>query len=1156
MIDNFLKKAFYKLGHFIGQHPGYFIVIPIILTKIFVSGLYFMDYQYDPEYLFSPVDGQAKQEREIMETHFPTNYTQFKSSRIARVGKFARLVIDAKDGGSMLRSSLWNQLLFLDEIVFNVSVEHNGQKYQYLDLCAKWGGYCYDNEILSLADLIPQVEQGLLNLTYPIYFNPFTFEAITMPAFLGGVEFGEEDHIIGEVKGVALAYFLDVSEEWMVEVGDNWERKLLEQVANLSAIYAPDLQIGRFVSNTPAWEMEKSRLSVTNILIINVVAMIIFSFGAAVMSDNVRSKPIIGFSGLLSAGMAIMAAFGFACYIGVEFISLNMAAPFLLLGIGIDDTFVMLSSWRRSPIHSSVPERMGRCYADAAVSITVTSLTDFLSFMAGAVTPFPSVRIFCLFTGIAVAFIYIWHCTFFGAIMALSGYAEKKNLHAICCCVKATPKSQAMNRNFLFRWFMTGGINPEDPHNPRDNRDHAGMVFFRDVFGKFLTKTWVKSLVLCVFGVYIVIACWGVTNLQEGLQKRNTANYDSYSVNYYDMEDKYFKKYAFAISLMFTGPHINFADPLIQGKIENITQTFESSQYIDGKVTQSWLRDFLDYVQRNSDNTDYDFSVDTEQKFTDLLRTVYLADPTNPLNLDVEYSDDLKRVKSARFLIQGHNIKNSYMEQQMVMELRDICNRFSTEDMQIDVFQPFFIYIDQYLAIKPQTIQCVIATAIIMICVSLLLIPSVISSIWISFSIISIEVGVVGYMTWWGVSLDGVALINLIMCIGFSVDFSAHICYHYIAEDGKQPDDRIRGSLYGLGIPIIQGALSTIVGVSGLAFAPSYLFVTFFKMIFLVIVLGVLHGLILLPVLLSLFGPASCDSRSQKSTRSSGLSTPTTISCNFQQPSCYTVNLGFVADQISPSPAMSSHHYHSKGHKPRLPSADEMDFHRYNASHMVEYPSHAPRGRSEERSRRPRDGKSRSSRDRSRDQLDYVSSLPQGYMEEYETSTPRVRHTIVIDSQPIPPKNHRESRAPRKEPKRDHNNRLYKSQDRAKEAAAKDSPSSKAGKKPVIRSQSHVPHSLESTSGANQLSSLSSSMAEDSLQVMVGPSGDVIVKQPLRKFNSVPYHKFTNEGGYSSDESLRSAEREANRIPQGYPIPHRISYYQNPQLDSLWDRQQ
>jgi hypothetical protein len=46
--------------------------------------------------------------------------------------------------------------------------------------------------------------------------------------------------------------------------------------------------------------------------------------------------------------------------------------------------------------------------------------------------------------------------------------------------------------------------------------------------------------------------------------------------------------------------------------------------------------------------------------------------------------------------------------------------------------------------------------------------------------------------------------------------------------------------------------------LTGLVIAPSYIFLTFFKMIFLVIVLGFLHGLFLLPVLLSLFGPGSC----------------------------------------------------------------------------------------------------------------------------------------------------------------------------------------------------------------------------------------------------------------------------------------------------------
>merc|ERR1719308_642789 len=114
-------------------------------------------------------------------------------------------------------------------------------------------------------------------------------------------------------------------------------------------------------------------------------------------------------------------------------------------------------------------------------------------------------------------------------------------------------------------------------------------------------------------------------------------------------------------------------------------------------------------------------------------------------------------------------------------------------------------------------------------------------------------------------------MINLIMCIGFSVDFAAHISYHYLDSDGV-PDDRVRNSLYGLGLPIVQGAVSTILGVIGLMIAPSYIFLTFFKMVVLVICLGALHGLFLLPVLLSIFGPGSCSSKSEKKSKASSTS--------------------------------------------------------------------------------------------------------------------------------------------------------------------------------------------------------------------------------------------------------------------------------------------
>lgn len=133
-----------------------------------------------------------------------------------------------------------------------------------------------------------------------------------------------------------------------------------------------------------------------------------------------------------------------------------------------------------------------------------------------------------------------------------------------------------------------------------------------------------------------------------------------------------------------------------------------------------------------------------------------------------------------------------------------------------------------------------------------------ICGIWVAFSIISIELGVAGYMALWDVRLDSISMINLIMCIGFSVDFTAHICYTYMSSSEKNVKERVRDSLYSLGLPIVQGSFSTILSVIALILADSYIFLVFFKMVFLVVFFGAMHGLFLLPVLLSLFGPGSC----------------------------------------------------------------------------------------------------------------------------------------------------------------------------------------------------------------------------------------------------------------------------------------------------------
>ena len=85
------------------------------------------------------------------------------------------------------------------------------------------------------------------------------------------------------------------------------------------------------------------------------------------------------------------------------------------------------------------------------------------------------------------------------------------------------------------------------------------------------------------------------------------------------------------------------------------------------------------------------------------------------------------------------------------------------------------------------------------------------------------------YMTLWGVNLDAISMITIIMSIGFSVDYSAHIAYGYVVSDSPQPCDRIRKALGALGWPLTQGAASTVLAVIVLSNVPAYMIITFFK---------------------------------------------------------------------------------------------------------------------------------------------------------------------------------------------------------------------------------------------------------------------------------------------------------------------------------------
>ena len=87
------------------------------------------------------------------------------------------------------------------------------------------------------------------------------------------------------------------------------------------------------------------------------------------------------------------------------------------------------------------------------------------------------------------------------------------------------------------------------------------------------------------------------------------------------------------------------------------------------------------------------------------------------------------------------------------------------------------------------------------------------------------------------------------------MDYSAHICHTFLTVEGNR-QTRSTATLVDIGPAVLNGGISTFIAFILLVSSDSHVFSSFFKIFFLVVVFGLFHGLVLLPVVLRLAGPA------------------------------------------------------------------------------------------------------------------------------------------------------------------------------------------------------------------------------------------------------------------------------------------------------------
>ena len=138
---------------------------------------------------------------------------------------------------------------------------------------------------------------------------------------------------------------------------------------------------------------------------------------------SLTSFQIQALIGILSPAMALFTTFGLLFWCNMPFSNVLTVVPFLVITIGIDDAFLILAGWRQSELDfssmfkyislklsptASLPDRIGQSLAISGASVTVTSFTDVICFAVGLLSNLPVVRLFCLYSTVALFLDFIY----------------------------------------------------------------------------------------------------------------------------------------------------------------------------------------------------------------------------------------------------------------------------------------------------------------------------------------------------------------------------------------------------------------------------------------------------------------------------------------------------------------------------------------------------------------------------------------------------------------------------------------------------------------------------------------------------------------------------------------------------------------------------
>ncbi|KFO07045.1 Protein patched 1, partial [Balearica regulorum gibbericeps] len=147
----------------------------------------------------------------------------------------------------------------------------------------------------------------------------------------------------------------------------------------------------------------------------------------------------------LLVALSVASGLGLCSLLGISFnAATTQVLPFLALGIGVDDMFLLAHAFTETSQHLPFKERTGECLKRTGTSVALTSVSNMIAFFMASLVPIPALRAFSLQAAVVVVFNFAMVLFVFPAILSLDLHRREKHRLDILCCLYSPCSSRVI----------------------------------------------------------------------------------------------------------------------------------------------------------------------------------------------------------------------------------------------------------------------------------------------------------------------------------------------------------------------------------------------------------------------------------------------------------------------------------------------------------------------------------------------------------------------------------------------------------------------------------------------------------------------------------------------------------------------------------------